>query len=240
MTTQSEDTMSGLTRSVPTQETKIVYVQQKAHWGRRLLVLLGVFALLGAIVLGLMAVDKFPKLHNPFTTQTTDRTGPVLLLSVKDLSKYVAAEGAFQVLVDVQENKAVIPDFLFNDHTLFVGVGTVDAYVDFTALPEGAIVVEGTSVTINLPGPQLDKPALDVDKSYVFAEDKGLTNRIGDFFNTNPNDKQKLYQLADQKITDAANSSELRDRAEKNTRSMLEQLFKGLGYERVTVNFAKA
>ena len=41
-------------------------------------------------------------------------------------------------------------------------------------------------MTINLPAPQLDKPALNVDKSYVFAEDKGLTNRIGDFFNEQP------------------------------------------------------
>jgi hypothetical protein len=241
MATQSDDTMS-VTRSLPAQETQpqIVYVPQKPHWGRRLLVLIGVFALLGALVLGLMAVDKFPKFHNPFATQTTDRSGPVLLLSVRDLSRYVAAEGAFQVLVDVQENKQVIPDFIFNDHTLFVGNGTVQAYVDFTNINEGAIVTDGDSVTINLPAPQLDKPSLNVDKSYVFAEDKGLTNRIGDFFNGNPNDKQKLYQLAEQKITAAAEDSELRDRAEKNTRAMLEGMFKGLGYKRVTVNFAKA
>jgi Protein of unknown function (DUF4230) len=241
MTTQSGET-TGVTRSLPADGTgtqpQIVYVQQKAHWGRRLLVLLGVIALLGAVSLGLMAVDKFPKLHNPFATQTTDRTGPVLLLSVKDLSRYVAAEGAFQVLVDVQENKALIPDFIFNDHTLFVGIGTVDAYVDFGNIDDGAIVTDGTSVTINLPAPQLDKPSLDVDKSYVFAEDKGLTNRIGDFFNSNPNDKQQLYQLAEQKIIAAADDTELKNRAETNTRAMLEGLFKSLGYERVTVNFA--
>jgi hypothetical protein len=242
MTTQSEPT-TGVTRSLPIDGTgpqpQIVYVQRKAHWGRRLLVFVGLVALLGAIVLGLMAIDKFPKLHNPFATQTTDRTGPVLLLSVKDLSRYVAAEGAFQVLVDIQENKSLIPDFIFNDHTLFVGVGTVDAFVDFNTISDGAIIVDGKSVTINLPAPQLDVPNLNVDKSYVFAEDKGLTNRIGDFFNGNPNDKQQLYKLAEQKITAAAQDSELLDRAEKNTRAMLEGLFKGLGYERVTVNFAK-
>jgi hypothetical protein len=232
--------MSGVTRSLPVQETQphIVYVQQKPHWGRRLLVFLGTLALLTAVVLGLMAVDKFPHLQNPFATQTTDKSGPVLLLSVKDLSRYVAAEGNFQVLVDLQENKAIIPDLIFNDHTLFVGIGTVDAYVDFSTLGDGAVVVDGTSVTINLPAPQLDKPALDVDKSYVFAEDKGLANRIGDFFNNDPNDKQKLYQLAEDKITAAAVDSELRTRAEKNTTAMLESLFKGLGYDRVTVNYA--
>ena len=243
MTTQS-DAQTGVTRSLPAAEAtgtqpQIVYVQQKAHWGRRLLVLLGVIALLVAASFGLMAVNLFPKLHNPFATQTTDRSGPVLLLSVKDLSRYVASEGTFQVLVDVQENKALIPDFIFNDHTLFVGVGTVDAFVDFDSINEGAIIQDGTSVTINLPAPQLDKPSLNVDKSYVFAEDKGLTNRIGDFFNNNPNDKQQLYQLTEQKIAAAAEDSELRDRAEKNTRAMLEGLFKGLGFERVTVNFAK-
>ena len=110
MTTQSKET-TGVTRSQPAVDAtgtqpQIVYVQQKAHWGRRLLLF---SRHRGAadrrVSLGLEAIDLFPKLHNPFATQTTDRTGPVLLLSVKDLSRYVASEGNFQVLVDLQENK---------------------------------------------------------------------------------------------------------------------------------------
>src|SRR5262249_14425923 len=106
----------------PSDQPTIVYVREKPHWGRRLLLLVGVIA---ALVFGLKAINLFPNIRNPVATETTDRSGPVLLESVKDLSRYVASEGNFQVLVDLQENKRFIPDLLFNDHTLFVGVGSV-------------------------------------------------------------------------------------------------------------------
>lgn len=211
------------------------------RWLRRLLTLAGTIGLIAALVFGLKAVDLWPNLRNPFATQQTDRSGPVLLKSIQDLSRYVAAEGNFQVLVDLQENKKFIPDIFFNERTLFVGAGTVDAYVDFSGIGQGAIVesADGTSVQITLPAPVLDKPSVDVDRSYVFAEQRGLVNRVGDLFNGDPNRQQQLYQLASQKIAQAAEDSELRQRAETNTRSMLTSMLKSLGYQNVTITFAQ-
>jgi hypothetical protein len=226
----------------PESDPTVVYVQDpaKGRWSRRLLVLVGTIGVIVALVFGLKAVNLWPDIKLPFATQKTDKSGPVLLQSIQDLSRYVAAEGNFQVLVDLQENKSFIPDIIFNERTLFVGVGSVDAYVDFSALSDGAIVVspDGKSVEVKLPAPQLEKPSLDTNRSYVFAQEKGIANRIGDLVGNDPNKQQQLYQLAEQKIATAANESELRDRAEKNTKSMLESLLKGLGYERVTITFA--
>jgi len=225
----------------PTPDPTVQYVREPAgsRWGRRLLVLVGTVGVIVALVFGLKAVNLWPDLRNPFATEKTDKSGPVLLQSVQDLSRYVAAEGNFQVLVDLQENKKFIPDVLFNERTLFVGVGSVDAYVDFASLGDGAITVspDGKTVDIKLPEPQLEKPSLDTDKSYVFAQDRGLVNRIGDLVGNDPNKQQQLYQLAEDKITAAANDSELRERAKKNTQAMLESLMKGLGYERVNITF---
>jgi hypothetical protein len=227
--------------SATTDEPHLVYVREPAgrRWGRRLLLLLGTTGLVVALVFGLKAVDLWPTLRNPFATETTDRSGPVLLESIQDLSRYVAAEGNFQVLVDLEENKRFVPDIFFSERTLFVGVGSVDAYVDFATLGEGAVVIspDGTSVEINLPAPQLEKPSIDNERSYVFAQERGLVNRVGDLFGNDPNKQQQLYQLAEQKIAESAANSELRERAEKNTKAMLESLIKGLGYERVTVTF---
>ena len=195
--------------------------------------------LLAATAFALMAANLLPKLRNPFATETTDRSGPVLLQSIQDLSKYVGAQGNFQVLVDLQENKQYIPNFVFNERTLFVGVGAVDAYVDFSGIGEDAVVIspDGKSVDIKLPAAQLEKPSLDVDKSYVFAQERGIVNAIGDLVGNDPNKEAQLYQLAEDKIAQAAESSELRARAETNTQLMLESLVRGLGFERVTVTF---
>ena len=96
---------------------------------------------------------------------------------------------------------------------------------------------DGKSVDIKLPAAQLEKPSLDVDKSYVFAQERGIVNAIGDLVGNDPNKQAQLYQLAEDKIAEAAESSELRTRAETNTRLMLESLVRGLGFERVTVTY---
>src|SRR3954470_17134323 len=109
-----------------------------------------VFALIVAACLGLRAVHVLPSFDNPFADKTTDRSQPVLLQSMRDLSRYVAADGTFQVIVDLQEDKNNIPDFLLNKRTLFVGSGTVEEYVDFGALGGNALTVDNDKKTIKI------------------------------------------------------------------------------------------
>jgi hypothetical protein len=198
-----------------------------------------VFALLVAACLGLRAVHVLPSFSNPFAGRTTDRSQPVLLQSMRDLSRYVAADGTFQVIVDLQQDKNNVPDFLINERTLFVGSGTVEEYVEFGSLNGSALKVdnEKKSIQLTLPPPQQSTAALDMNKSYVVAEERGLLNRIGDAFRDDPNKQQRVYQMAQQRITDAAKSSGLDQRAEANTQKMLESLFTRLGYTSVSVTF---
>jgi len=199
-----------------------------------------VFGLILAMCFGLRALHVLPSFDNPFSSKTTDRSQPVLLQSMRDLSRYVAADGTFQVIVDLQEDRNNVPDFLLNDRTLFVGSGTVEEYVDFGALTKGALTIneQAKSVRITLPAPQQSQAALDMQKSYVVAEQRGLLNRIGDAFKNNPNQQQRVYLLAQQRITQAAASSGLDQRARANTEKMLGALFARLGYTSVTVTFA--
>ena len=206
----------------------------------RLLIFTGVvFALIVVACLGLRAVHVLPSFDNPFSDRTTDRSQPVLLQSMRDLSRYVAADGTFQVIVDLQEDKENIPDFLVNRRTLFVGSGTVEEYVEFGSLSQDALKVDNANktVTITLPPPQQSTAALDMQKSYVVAEERGLLNRIGDAFKSDPGKQQQVYQLAQQRITEAARASGLDARAQQNTQRMLESLFTRLGYTSVTVKF---
>ncbi|GIJ30262.1 hypothetical protein Vqi01_54240 [Micromonospora qiuiae] len=206
---------------------------------RALLWVLGAAALAVVLLLGVQTAGILPQFRNPFTKEQTDRSQPALLESMRDLSRYVAAEGNFQVVVDLQNDRRHVPDWLLNQRTLFVGAGSVEAYVDFGALAEGAVVpsADGKSVEIKLPAPQLAETNLDLDKSYVFAEERGLLNRVGDLIGGDPNRQQQVYRLAEDRITAAARESGLATRAEENTRKMLEGLLGSLGYERVTVTY---
>jgi hypothetical protein len=177
----------------------------------------------------LFVVSKLPSL-NPFGTDEIDRSQPALLQSVKDLSQYHAAEGNFQVVVDLEKDVNWVPDVIAGSRTLFVAAGSVDAYVDFGGLDENALTVDSEkhTVRVQLPDAKLAKPNLDQKKTYLYSQERGVFDRISSLFETE--DQQELYVLAEKKIGDAAKDAGLTARAEKNTRAMLTGMFKSLGY----------
>jgi hypothetical protein len=191
------------------------------------------------LIVVLSAVHLLPQLRNPFAETTTVRSQPVILKSITNLSRYEAASGSFQVVVDLTKRSSIIPSFLEGSETLFIGQGTDIAFVDFATLKSGAIAVskDRTSVTVTLPKPQLEPAVLNVNQSYVYAEQQGLFNRIGNFFSGNPNSQQQVYQIAQQKIGTAARQSPLLADAQKNTEGMLTGMLTSLGFKRVTVTF---
>ncbi|SEG57573.1 Protein of unknown function [Nonomuraea solani] len=176
---------------------------------------------------------------NPLGEQTIDRSQPVLLQSIKDLSRFEAATGNFQVVVDLEKDANFLPDAIKGTRTLFVGAGGVDAYVDFGAMATNAVTVsqDRTEATIRLPRAQLEKPNLDNNRSYVFAQQRGLFDRVSDFLSGSPGDQRELYLLAEKKISEAAVASDLRTRADANTKAMLSGMLKSLGFKKVTVKF---
>jgi hypothetical protein len=112
--------------------------------------------------------------------------------------------------------------------------------VDFSQLNGQEIKVspDRTAVTINLPRAQLEPAVLNVNQSYVYAQQQGLLNRIGNFFSGNPNSEQQVYILAQQRIENAAKQSPLLAEAQKNTTGMLEGMMHSLGFQQVNVTFA--
>ena len=198
-------------------------------------------AIVAAIVLivVLSAVHLLPQLRNPFNQTTTVRSGPVILKSITNLSRYEAASGSFEVVVDLTKRTSLIPSFLEGSETLFIGQGTDIAFVDFSRLKGQAITMNAdrTSVTITLPKAQLEPAVLNVNQSYVYAQQQGLFNRIGNFFSGNPNSQQQVYQIAQQKIQTAARQSPLLTEAQKNTEAMLTGMLTSLGFQHVTVAF---
>jgi hypothetical protein len=184
-------------------------------------------------------VNLVQGIRQPAGGATIDRSGPVLLQSVRDLARYDAAAGNFQVIVDLEKDAAFLPTSIVGQRTLFVAVGSVDAYVDFSRLGDNAITVAANhkSAQVRLPHAALDKPNLDHKRSYVYSQDSGIVNRMQAFFDQSPNQQAELYQVAEQKIAAAAAQSGIKDRAEANARTMLQGMLHSLGYDQVTVTY---
>ncbi|MFF4750903.1 DUF4230 domain-containing protein [Streptomyces sp. NPDC002514] len=201
-------------------------------------VLTAVVLVLAAVFAGIR-LAVLPGIKDLFGTETRDRSGPALLESIKDMSRYDAASGTFQVVVDLEKDAKLLPDAIRGTRTLYVGTGTVDAYVDLGRLGERDVTVDGdrTSATLRLPHARLGKPALDADHSYTVSKQRGLLDRLGDFFSDNPNSEHAVQQLAVQHIGEAARGSGLTTRAETNTTAMLRGLLHSLRFTEVHISY---
>ncbi|MFH9085028.1 MULTISPECIES: DUF4230 domain-containing protein [unclassified Streptomyces] len=210
-------------------------VRRLPGWAKAVAALVLVLAVLFAGI----RLAVLPGIKDLFGTETHDRSGPALLKSIQDMSRYDAASGNFQVVVDLDKDAKFLPDAIRGTRTLYVGAGTVDAYVDLGRVGEKDVTVNGdrTSATIRLPHARLGRPALDPDHSYAVSKQRGLLDRLGDLFSDNPNSEQAVQQLAVRHIGDAARTSGLTARAERNTTGMLQGLLRSLGFKEVHIAY---
>ena len=220
----------------PEVPTATVVARRPRRLRRRL-----VAAAIGAAVVVPLAGVVYDRVTgwDPLAQQVVDRSTPPLLLALDDLQEYHAATGTFQVVIDQERDTPYVPSFVSGERTSLLATGTVDAYVDFTGLSEGQVQLsaDGTSATITLPAPRLDDPSVDPATSRVLDRDRGLLDRVGDAVVDEPVDDTGLYAAAGEQLAAAASTSDLRARAEENTRAMLTGLGASFGVPSVTVTF---
>jgi hypothetical protein len=193
------------------------------------------------LLVALLALFGLARLtHWPFGSEERDRSGPAVLTAMRDLSEYHAATGQYQVVIDIQQDAKFLPDIIKGKRTIFLAIGSVDSYVDFRKLGDDAVSVSSDrkTVSITLPRAQLSKPNVDPDQSRVLNQDLGVIDRLGNLFSDQPNPQnQQMYQVAEQRLADAARQVGLQKRAEDNTRATLDKLMRSLGFTTVDITF---
>ena len=193
---------------------------------------------LAAIGFGLVVGLKALRPANPLQEQTVDRTSPALLKSLTDLAELHAAEGRYQVLVDVEKDTRYVPSALKGSRVVYSATGSVDALVDLSAIGPGSVRVDGATVHVTVPAVRLAGPALDLAESRVVSRERGLLDRVGSAVGDERNPDRQLLLLAEGKVGRAANEdAELRRRAEANARGTISALVRGLGFNDVVVSF---
>ena len=190
----------------------------------------------GLIVAGVVG---FQLLHSPFTTVTKDHSPPPVLTELRDLADFHAAQAQFEVTLDLEKDVKYVPSAIAGERVQFVGVGTVDAVVDFSSLGAGGVQIsdDAKSVVVTLPRAYAMEPVLDHQQSHVMNRDRGLLNRIAGMFNDNPTSEASLYTAASGKMADAAVQTDLLQRAQEHTTFVLTGMLKSMGFEQIDINF---
>ena len=116
---------------------------------------------------------------------------------------------------------------LFGDSLIFVAHGTVIAGVDLADFLQEDLWLEGGTLYVRLPEPQIFMATLDNDKSYVYDRDTGLLTK------GNVDLETLARQVAEEEIEKAAAEDGILDLAQTNAEYYLSRLFQTLGYPQV-------
>jgi hypothetical protein len=178
-------------------------------------------------------------LFDPFGTTTVDRSGPAVVERIRELEEFTAAEGSFVQDVDIESDARFLPDFLKGERVVVIVSGDVRATVDFSGLDDDAVEVseDGRSIALTLPQPVLQDADIDEAGTRVVSRQRGLIDRIGDAFASNPFDDSELYAEAQEKIDAAAAATDLEATARENTEEWLRTFLGAAGFDQVSVSW---
>ena len=191
--------------TTPTPHELVVRVEQERRRrpsGIVALLLAGLIALL--TVGGLAAAKGWFGLGDLLAPRTTDRSAPVLVEKLRNLSAFHGASGTFATTVDLEHTIGVIPRFVAGDRAVYSGVGTVDATVDLRGVATPATRSADGALVVRLPHARLGAVALDATKSHVMNRDRGFLDRIGGLFVDSPTSDRALEQASRRRIAAAA------------------------------------
>lgn len=187
------------------------------------LILGTVFLLALAVVLFLVA-----RLLPPFNVSiNTSRTAVVK--QMRSLSRLETATFTIEKVIDAGTTGGnIFQQFLFGDKILLVAHGQVIAGFDLSQLSDNDIKIEGKTISIKLPPPQILVSTLDNTQTKVYDRRRGLLASNEDL-------ESNVRAAAEVSIRDAACNADILTQASENGRKQLTALLMSFGFEQITL-----
>ena len=161
---------------------------------------------------------------NPTPTILPD---PVSIIhDVRTLARLETIQYSIEKVVTADSGQQDL-SILFGDRLIFVAHGSVIAGIDLAQFGEDDLWLDGNTLYVQLPEPQVFFATLDNDKSYVYDRDTGL------FTKGNVDLETLARQAAEDEIENAAMEDGILDLAQTNAEYYMLRLFQTLGYPQV-------
>ena len=173
--------------------------------------------------------------RTPSPTPTPTPTPIVVISEVNNLGRYETLEFLIQTVVDLERGDDTFWERLCgSDKLLLVAGGEVHAGFDLAKVRSQDLVVEGRSVVMRLPPPEVFEYFVKEDQTRVYLRSTGLLCR------PDPNLETEARRQAEQRLLDYALQQGILDRAQKAGLTQLEGLLRGLGFEQVRLEVRTA
>ena len=156
-------------------------------------------------------------------------TSPVVVEGVRELDQLATVRVTESILVTRESGGENALDRLFSgEKVLLVATGDVEAGVDLSEVGEEDVRVEGETVTIRLPEPEVLSASLDEEETRVYDRDYSPLN-------LRPDDDlvEEAHAEAEERIEAAARENGVLDTAETNAEQSIRALVVVLGFKEV-------
>jgi hypothetical protein len=183
------------------------------------------------------ALQPFEQANSALQTQVADLVHPTPTI-IPDPATYIHEIQALARLESIQYSieKVITAEigqgsfgFLFGDRMLFVGHGIVIAGIDLSKMNPQDMQLQGNTLYVRLPEPEIFIATLDNQKSYVYDRETGVLTH-GDI-----NLEATARQAAEEEIKKAAIEDGILEQARQNAEAFMQQFLGTLGYDQVVI-----
>ncbi len=155
-------------------------------------------------------------------------TGPVVVEGVRELDQLATVRWTESVQVTRQSGGDVLDRLFSGEEVLVIATGEVEAGVDLSEIGKDDVRVEGDTVTMRLPEPEILSSSLDEEKTRVYDRDFSPLN-------VRPDDElvEEARLRAIEKVEETARQNGILETAEANAENSIRAFVTTLGFEEV-------
>ncbi len=155
-------------------------------------------------------------------------TGPVVVEGVRELDQLATVRWTESVPVTRQSGGDVLERLFSGEEVLLIATGEVEAGVDLAEISADDVSVEGDTVTMRLPEPEILSSSLDEEKTRVYDRDFSPLN-------VHPDDElvEEARARALEKVEAAARENGILKTAETNAQNSIRAFVTTLGFRDV-------
>ena len=158
-----------------------------------------------------------------------DTSAATVVRQVRSLQRLETVVYAMDKIVSGGYENRFLPRVLAGDRLLLVVYGDVTAGIDLGRVDASAVKVDGRSVSLALPGPEIFSTRIDNAKTRVYSRETGLFSRV------DPELESEVRKEAENQVRQAALDGGILATAAANASTTLTSFLKGLGFEQVEV-----
>ena len=193
------------------------------------LVLALVIVVLGvALGVGLARFGSSLPIVGPLLGEKPPRTttGPVVVEGIQELDQLATVRWTESVLITRETGGNILDRLFSGEKVIVIATGEVEAGVDLGDIDKDQVSVNGDSVTIDLPEPEILSASLDEERTRVYDRDFSPLN-------VRPDDDlvEKARLRAVEKIEDAARENKILATAERNAEDGIRAFVTTLGFD---------